>query len=77
MDVIYFLVRHMPFWAFPCFLLGLEFAYIGWLRKKKKLILTCAIISAFSAVCLVYYYWAGGPEKSVKLLIKMVHFYDS
>jgi hypothetical protein len=75
MDEIYFLVRYIPFWAFPSLILGAEFAYVGWLRKKKKVIFVCSIIMVFSAVCLLFYFIAGGPEKSVKLLIDFVHFY--
>lgn len=75
MDEIYFLARYIPFWSIPLMLLGLEFAYLAWLRKKKKYIVMCTSIATFSLIATIYYYWAGGPEKSVKLLAKFVRFY--
>ena len=77
MDEVYFLVRYTPFWSIPLLLGSLEFAYIFWLRKKKKFIAGCLIIAFISFLVTVYYYWAGGPEKSVKYLAKFIRYYFS
>lgn len=76
MNEIYFLVRYTPFWAVPILLMSLEFAYLFWLRKKKRLIAFCIILNSISIIALAYYYWAGGPEESVKYLMKLVRFYS-
>jgi len=76
MNEIYFLVRYTPFWAVPVLLIGLEFTYLFWLRKKRKAVYICLIISFVSIIALVYYYWAGGPEESVKLLMKAARYYS-
>ena len=77
MDEIYFLVRYTPFWAVPLLLIGAEFAYLFWIRKKKKWVFFCLIVAILSCLALLYYYWAGGPERSVKLLMKAIRFYTS
>ena len=75
MNEIYFLVRYTPFWSIPAMLLGLEFAYLFWLRKKKKLVVFCAMISLISLVSTVGYYLLGGPEKSVRAAMEFVWYY--
>ncbi len=69
---IYFLARHTPFWAIPFLVLGGEFGYLFWLKKKKKMAGICMGIAFIGLTCNVFYIWAGGPEKSVKVL-KMMH----
>jgi hypothetical protein len=77
MDEIYFLIRYTPFWSIPLLIIGGEFSYISWIRKKKKWFIASLSIATFSFFMSVFYYWAGGPEKSVKLVIKWVRFYTS
>jgi hypothetical protein len=77
MQEIYFLVRHAPFWGIPLLILGSEFAYMFWLRKKKKsafIYLTLAIIGLSTSS---FYFWAGGPEKSVKMVKKFYRDYKN
>jgi hypothetical protein len=71
MQEIYFLARHTPFWAIPLMVLGLEFAYLFWLRKKKKIAYLCLMIALVGVFATGFYVWAGGPEKSVKIIKKM------
>tara|TARA_Y100000031_G_C8054933_1_gene307906 strand:- start:95 stop:328 length:234 start_codon:yes stop_codon:yes gene_type:complete len=75
MDMVYFLVRFTPFWSIPCLLIGLEFTYLYWIRKKKKKMMIFFTIVAFSAVMTVFYWVAGGPEKSVEVVKELVWFY--
>jgi hypothetical protein len=65
---IYFLARHIPFWAIPMVVLGAEFGYLFWLRKKKKQAMMALMFALFGFLCTGFYVWAGGPEKSVKVI---------
>ena len=75
MEMIYFLVRFTPFWSIPAFLIGGEFTYLYWVRKKKKKMMGFGIVSVFSLIMTVFYWVAGGPEKSVDLVKDIVWFY--
>lgn len=72
MTELFFLARHTPFWAVPMLVLGAEFGYLFWLKKKKKTATLCLMLAMIGLSCNVFYIWAGGPEKSVKF-IKAVH----
>ena len=69
MDKVYFLVRYIPFWAIPIFLMSLEFFYVAWMRKKKKWMFFCAMLSLLSLWLTTFYYWVGGPERAVHFLM--------
>ena len=66
MSEVYFLLRHIPFWATPFIIIGGEMAYFFWLRKKKRLSLLFLSFLVIGIVSNSYYFWAGGPDKSVK-----------
>ncbi|HLW58267.1 MAG TPA: hypothetical protein VKY27_12820 [Bacteriovoracaceae bacterium] len=71
MQEVYFLTRHIPFWAVPLMLIAGEFAYLFWLRKKKKLASFCVFLCILGVVFNVFYIYSGGPEKSVKSVKKI------
>lgn len=71
MQEVYFLVRHTPFWAIPLLVLGTEFGYLFWLRKKKATVALCLLIAFLGALATGFYVYAGGPERSVKMIKKM------
>ena len=75
MAEIYFIVRYTPFWAIPLLMISMEFAYLFWVRKKKKLIAFCMTLATLSFSSLVFYYYIGGPEKSVRFLMEVVRYY--
>lgn len=68
MQEIYFLARHAPFWGVPLLVLGLEFAYLFWLKKKKSGAILGVMVALIGLSVTVFYVWAGGPEKSVKVI---------
>ena len=72
MQEIYFLARHTPFWAVPLIVLGGEFAYLFWLKRRKAAVALCLIIAFIGLVSTSFYIWTGGPEKSVRYL-KTLH----
>jgi hypothetical protein len=71
MNEIYFFARHIPFWATALFVLGGEFGYVFWLKKKKKAATMFFMLALIGFSCNIFYIWAGGPEKTVKFLKKM------
>tara|TARA_B100001971_G_C18268012_1_gene596289 strand:+ start:49039 stop:49272 length:234 start_codon:yes stop_codon:yes gene_type:complete len=77
MDEIYFLVRYTPFWSIPLLIIGAEFSYISWIRKKKKWFMFAAINAVFALLMSIFYYWIGGPEKSVRFVMDIVRFYTT
>ncbi len=70
MNEFYFLIRHTPFWAIPLALISGEFAYLFWLRKKKLQAKICLSLLFPALLALGWYYYAGGPDKAVKKLIR-------
>lgn len=74
MDTIYFLARYTPFWSIPILLISAEFSYLFWIRKKKKAVSVCISLVLITALCTAAYFYVGGPEKSVKALIR-AHWY--
>lgn len=75
-DELYFLTRYIPFWAVPALLISLECAYLSWIRKKKKYVIISSIVSCISLVLVIFYFYCGGPDKSVKQVNKIVRFYS-
>ena len=74
-DELYILTRYTPFWAIPLLLISLECAYLFWIRKKTKFIVLSITLAFISLSAVGFYYWAGGPEKSVKRVKKTVREY--
>jgi hypothetical protein len=68
---LYFMIRHTPFWAVPLIVLGGEFGYMFWLKKKKKSATICLMLGILGLMAISFYVWAGGPEKSVKVVKKI------
>ena len=72
MREIYFIIRHTPFWATPMLILGAEFGYLFWLKRKKRTAFMCLMLALIGTSFNAFYFWAGGPEKSVQY-IKKIH----
>lgn len=71
MSELFFLARHTPFWAIPLLVLGAEFGYMFWLKKKKWSAFICLMLVLVGTLATGFYWWAGGPEKSVKQIRKI------
>jgi len=76
MNDLYFIIRHTPFWAIPIMVLAGEFGYMFWLKKKKKTATFCLMLAAISTAACAFYFWQGGPEKSVNTIKKMHRDYQ-
>lgn len=70
MEPVHFLLSYIPFWAVPLFLISSEFAYTYWLKSFRRVSALLGMVSFFSALLIIFYFVAGGSEKSVLL------FYD-
>lgn len=77
MQEIYLLARHTPFWAIPIAILGAEFAYLFWLKKKKVKAVVCLWLVFIGLSSTIFYVWSGGPDKSVKMIKKLKFEYFS
>ncbi|MBL7665775.1 MAG: hypothetical protein JNM93_11630 [Bacteriovoracaceae bacterium] len=74
---LYFIVRYTPFWSIPILVITTEYAYIFWLRNKK---IPARILISLSIICTLFtafYYWAGGPERSVRKVIEVIRYISS
>ena len=69
LTAVCFFIRYIPFWSIPIAFISAEFGYKYWLKRRKKIYRVCFGLSIFSLICSAYYFWAGGPEKSVKFLL--------
>lgn len=67
-DVVYFIVRYIPFWAIPSVLIAGQFAYIYWLKEVKWLAIVFAACSLISIIALIYYIFAGSPHDAAGLI---------
>jgi hypothetical protein len=74
-DYLCFLIRYIPFWAIPTLFITAEFGYRYWLKRKSRVFFSFFLIFCSCLTLLGFYYWAGGPEKSVEVFLKYV-FYD-
>jgi len=57
-------------------ILGAEFGYLFWLKKKKATVAMCLILLMFGSICNCFYIYAGGPEKSVRIIRQWQNHYD-
>jgi hypothetical protein len=73
---LYFIVRHTPWWAVPLIIMGGEFAYFFWLKKKRKTAYGFVMMALIGFLSISFYMWAGGPNKAVKILKKMHRDYQ-
>jgi hypothetical protein len=74
MEGIIFLIRHTPFWAIPAFIISAEAFYWFWSRDRKKFSSFFFGVMGVALAGLTFYYWAGGPEKSVKSFINFIYY---
>jgi len=77
MHEIYFLARHAPFWGIPLVILGLEFAYLFWLKKRKRAAAIYFLLFVMGLSSTIFYFWAGGPERSVNIIKKIHRSYQN
>jgi hypothetical protein len=65
-----FLARHIPFWGIPLIIMGGEFGYMYWLKKKKKSAALCLMLAFIGLTSNIFYVYIGGPDQAVKAIKK-------
>ncbi|MCB9060065.1 MAG: hypothetical protein H6622_00915 [Halobacteriovoraceae bacterium] len=73
MDIVYFIIKHTPYWAVPFGMISAEFSYIYWLKSFKKVSVTFFVFGVFCFISLLYYLIGGGPDAAVDNLIWFFH----
>ena len=72
MDQIAFMVRYIPFWAIPLAFISVEFGFRYWLKGRKRVYRFCFFLTIFSFVMTCLYFWAGGPEKTARIILNFL-----
>jgi hypothetical protein len=72
-DSIYFLIKYIPFWCVPFSIMGLQFGIIYRLKGLGFISMTFFMMAFFCSALIVYYFWTGGPVKSVQFFIDIVN----
>ncbi|MCP4914276.1 MAG: hypothetical protein GY909_14280 [Oligoflexia bacterium] len=72
LDIIFFIVKYIPFWSVPSIMIGLQFGYIYWLKDVFHLAYAFYSLAGFSLLSIIYYIYAGSPEKAVSILDNMI-----
>jgi len=70
MDALFFIVKYIPFWAVAIIFIAGPFGYLFWIKDIPKLVYLCLFLCFVSFVSVIYWIWAGGPQKSVDFLIQ-------
>jgi hypothetical protein len=68
MDLLYFIVKYTPFWSIPMIIISVSTCYLLWIKDVRKLIPVFVVAGAVSFIFLVFWIWAGGPDRSVQEL---------
>lgn len=72
MDLVYFSLRHTPFWAVPLLYIGVQFFYLYWVRDFRRVAAVFFCLAVFSSFMIAFYYIAGGPELTVKFVQQLL-----
>ena len=72
LDIIFFVVKYIPFWSVPTIMIGLQFGYIYWLKDVYYLAYLFYGVAAVSVLSIIYYIYAGSPERAVSILDTMI-----
>lgn len=72
MDIIYFIVKYIPFWSIPLILISVSFSLFYKDKEMFRPLVLFIFIGSMSFIALCYWVYAGGHEKSVKLLISLL-----
>lgn len=67
-DVFLFIAKYIPFWAVPCGLISLHFAYTFWLKDYRDVAYAWLGITLFCLTVIAFYFLMGGPQGITKNL---------
>jgi hypothetical protein len=72
LDVVYFLLRYVPFWAIPLIIIFLQLAYLYWLKGIRIFFYLLVGLSCFLFLVVIFYIYAGGPDGTVRYFNELV-----
>lgn len=67
------MLRHTPFWAVPMVMICAQFARLYWSREFRKTGACFALGSGVSLLFIIFYFAAGGPEKTPEKWQQIFH----
>ena len=67
MVIAAFVLRYIPFWSIPLFIILVEIAYIYYRRGKRGMVFLCVFFLLFLLLLTISYYFLGGPEEVSKI----------
>jgi hypothetical protein len=70
MDIVFFIVKYIPFWSVPCIIIAGYFCYLYWVKDIREIALAFALVAFFSFLSLGYWVATGGFNGSVQQIQK-------
>ncbi len=70
-----FFLRYIPFWCVPAILICMPFAYVFWLKDVRILSYVFTMASGVAFFLIVFWIWAGGPDRAVEFFFEAVSNY--
>jgi hypothetical protein len=67
MDTLFFIIKYIPFWAVPMCIIFFPTGYIFWTKDARAISSVLFIIGLFCIAFIVFWIWAGGPDKAVQI----------
>ncbi|OUR96190.1 hypothetical protein A9Q84_07465 [Halobacteriovorax marinus] len=68
MDIVFFIIKYIPFWSVPMVIIAGYFSYLYWIKDIREIALIFGVVAFFSFVSLSYWIIAGGPTGSVQYI---------
>ena len=71
-DLLYFILRYIPWWAVPACAISFQFANIYFAKEMRKLAWFFTFSCVVSFFSLIWYIYAGSPRNSVWPIQKLL-----
>jgi hypothetical protein len=68
MDIIFFIIKYIPFWSVPAMVIGGYFFYLYWLKDIREIAFVFASVVALSFFSLTFWIATGGFNGSVQYI---------
>jgi hypothetical protein len=68
MDIVFFIVKYIPFWAVPTFVIAGYFAYLYWIKDIREIAIVFCGVAFLSFASLSYWIFTGGPTGSIEFI---------
>lgn len=68
MDIVFFVVKYIPFWSVPLIVIAGYFAYLYWVKDIRNIAVFFGVVVFLAFASLSYWVFAGGPTGSVQYI---------